>query len=273
MTTWHRLAVGVMVVTGMAACAAPEIDTETKKSSSSNLESRWQPPASDATGTYEGLGGEGCAGGLKPGTKALGEQVKAQFGVSYGGYSCRANTANTKELSIHAVGRALDVMVGQGNEKGNEIANYFVENATTLGIDLIIWNHTLWKVTPSGATSRAYTGPNPHTDHVHAEVTRATAASGPGQVTTDPNTTDPNATDPNATTDPNMTDPNAMDPNATDPNATTDPNMTDPNATMGVDANGDDLGPYSDETELECEVDTDCDPSGQLVCDQGYCTF
>jgi hypothetical protein len=261
MTMWHRLAVAAMVVVGFAACAAPEIPEESKKSSTSKLEDRWQPPSSDATGTYEGLGGEGCAGGLKPGTQALGEQVKAQFGVSYGGYSCRANTGNTKELSIHAVGRALDVMVGQGSEKGNEIANYFVENATTLGIDLIIWNHTLWKVTPTGATSRAYTGPNPHTDHVHAEVTHAVAESGPGQV--DAPTTDPNATDPNAT-DPNATDPNATDPNATDPNG--DPYADDPYAS-------DDQGPYSDESEVECYADTDCDPSGQLICDQGYCTL
>lgn len=182
-----RLLPTVTVLLGFVACTAPEVgEGEAKRSSTSKLAARWEPPASDATGTYEGLAGEGCSGGLKPGTQALGEQVKARFGVSYGGYACRANTANTKELSIHAVGRALDVMVGQGSSKGDEVANYFVQNATTLGVDLIIWNHTLWKVTPNGPSSRQYTGPNPHTDHVHAEVTRAVAASGPGQVAGEP---------------------------------------------------------------------------------------
>lgn len=159
----------------VAACTVPGTGEDTG-SRSSNITDRWQPPQSSASGTYEGVNGEQCSGGLKPGTKALGDQIKQQFGFSYGGYACRSNTADSSQLSIHAVGRALDIMTSSGDE----VANYLVENADTLGVQLIIWNRTLWKITPSGATSRQYTGPNPHTDHVHAEVTSATAENGPG---------------------------------------------------------------------------------------------
>jgi hypothetical protein len=264
-----RLAVVLSLASTALACSsAPALETEGQ--TRSRFTARWQPPESTATGTYEGLNGEGCSGGLLPGTKALGEQLKTQFGTSYGGYSCRANTANTSQLSIHAVGRALDV-TASGSD-GETIANHLVQNAETLGVDLIIWNHTLWKVTPTGATSREYTGPNPHTDHVHAEVTSATAASGPGQA-------DPSA-DPAATTDPNAdpaatpADPAASsqtDPGQTDPSQSqTDPNQADP----GQDYPGP-AGPSlpGDYDEMECRTDTDCDPSGQLFCDQGYCVW
>lgn len=256
-----RLAVVVALASTALACSsAPPLETEGQ--TRSRFTARWQPPASTATGTYEGLNGEGCAGGLRPGTKALGEQLKTQFGTTYGGYACRANTANTSQLSIHAVGRALDV-TASGSD-GDTIANHLVQNAETLGVDLIIWNHTLWKVTPTGATSREYTGPNPHTDHVHAEVTSATAASGPGQA-------GPSA-DPAASTDPNA------DPAATpaDPAATpADPGQTDPGQTNPGQGYPGPVGASlpGDYEEMECRKDTDCDPSGQLFCDQGYCVW
>jgi hypothetical protein len=253
-----RLVVVVGLATTALACSsAPSVETEGQ--TRSRFSARWQPPDSTATGTYEGLNGEGCSGGLLPGTKALGEQLKAQFSTTYGGYACRANTANSSQLSIHAVGRALDV-TASGSD-GDAIANHLVQNAETLGVDLIIWNHTLWKVTPSGATSREYTGPNPHTDHVHAEVTSATAANGPGQA-------NPSADPAAATTDPNA------DPAATpaDPAASSsaDPSQTDPGQARPRPADPVVPGDYE---EMECRTDTDCDPSGQLFCDHGYCVW
>ncbi|MBX3227759.1 MAG: hypothetical protein KIT84_15490 [Labilithrix sp.] len=156
------LAFGVVVAVAVVGCAEDVAEGDT-----------WTPPASDAMGVYEGVGDEGCAGGLKPGTKELGERLEAQFDTTFGGYSCRANTANAKELSLHAVGRALDV--DASGELGDRIADYVVTHASELGVQLVIWNHTLWRITPDGATSRPYTGPNPHVDHVHVEVDRATA--------------------------------------------------------------------------------------------------
>ncbi len=273
-TTILRAGVLTAIAALAVACATEPAPLEKRVTRQSRLGDgeRWQPVESNATGTYEGLNGEGCSGGLKPGTKQLGEQIKQQFGTSYGGYSCRANTANPKELSIHAVGRALDITTS--GSAGEQIANFLVTNASTLGVQLIIWNHTLWKVTPSGATSRAYTGPNPHTDHVHAEVNTATAANGPGQVdgTTGPGTNDPN--DPMGTgTDAGVGDPN-------DPNG--DPMGTNPPTGAGGPGDPMDPGgyppgpgaPYGDEgEEMECRSDMDCDPNGIIMCDQGYCIF
>ena len=77
-------------------------------------------------------------------------------------------------MSMHGTGRALDIFTTRA-AGGDEVANYLVRNANQLGIQLVIWNRTLWKVTPGGGSSRAYGGPNPHTDHIHAELTRAAA--------------------------------------------------------------------------------------------------
>ena len=241
------LAVSLTAV--LAACSSEDPLLEGRKGSRSNITNRWEPPESNATGTYEGLNGEGCSGGLKPGTRQLGDQLKSQFNTSYGGYACRANTANKSQLSIHAIGRALDI--NASGSAGDEIANHLVNNAEAFGIQLIIWNRTVWRIGPSGPTSRQYTGPNPHTDHVHAEVSTAIASSGPGEGTGMPDDQEPNGSDPNGN-DPNGNDPNGNDPNGNDPN---DP-WWDPS--MGDD-------------EMECRTDADCDPSGYVMCDQGYC--
>ncbi len=270
--TWKLSLFAVGVAAVLSACSSAE-PIEGRKTTKSKVDGdRWQPPESSASGTYEGLNGEGCSGGLKPGTRALGDQIKQQFGVTYGGYSCRANTADKSQLSIHAVGRALDIMTSGAS--GDEIANHLVQNADTLGVQLIIWNRTLWKVTPNGPTSRAYTGPNPHTDHVHAEVNSAVAASGPGQV----EPTGEQCQDPN---DPSCqgqepTGEQCQDPN--DPNCQEDPwggpggqcqDPYDPNC--GGDGWGEDDDGWYDEA--ECWTATDCDPSGQVMCDQGYCMW
>lgn len=237
------LAVSLTAV--LAACSSEDPLLEGRKGSRSNITNRWEPPESNATGTYEGLNGEGCSGGLKPGTRQLGDMLKSQFNTSYGGYACRANTANKSQLSIHAIGRALDI--NASGSDGDEIANHLVNNAEAFGIQLIIWNRTVWKIGPSGPTSRQYTGPNPHTDHVHAEVNTAVASSGPGEATDAPIDQDPNGT-----SDPN--DPNGSD----DPNGSGDPNDPWWDPEMGDD-------------EVECRTDFDCDPSGYVMCDQGYC--
>ncbi len=277
-----RLASAASLLAIVAACTASPEPGETRVSSTSKAKSgRWSPPESDATGTYEGLKGEGCAGGLKPGTEALGEQLKQQFDISYGGYSCRANTGNTSQLSIHAVGRALDITAS--GSKGDQIADFLVENAESLGIQLIIWNRTVWMISGNGPTSKAYSGPNPHTDHVHAEVNSATAANGPGGSKA-PTGADPN--DPNGSMNPNdpgyypndpgyyPNDPNAYpnDPNAypNDPNAPNaypyDPN----NPGQGGNPYGGDWNP---DEEIECRTAVECDPSGSVRCVEGFCDY
>jgi len=85
-----------------------------------------------------------------------------------------------RERSLHAVGRAADVMVPRqslAGPEGTSLANWLVENAQALGVQLVIWDHSVWQ--GSSRPERRFTpysGPNPHVDHVHVELT---AAPGP----------------------------------------------------------------------------------------------
>jgi hypothetical protein len=102
-----------------------------------------------------------------PGTEALGEHLQAKFGGSYGGYSCRPNTADGSKQSVHGTGRAIDFFPNNKAE-GDAIANLCVSNHAKWGIQLVIWWYRDW-FCDQGWTS--YGGPVPHTDHLHIELT------------------------------------------------------------------------------------------------------
>lgn len=154
---------------------------------------RWTiPPDVRAAGEaqlvrYDGApawdGGRNCSGTFTAGAAELRRHILATFpGVTaIGGYSCRPNTANTSETSVHGIGRALDIMIPRIGSRGNAavgdpIANWLVRNAAAIGIQYIIWNRVQWNGSRSGRKDNAYTGPNPHTDHIHAELNRDGAA-------------------------------------------------------------------------------------------------
>jgi hypothetical protein len=132
---------------------------------------------------YDDVGSR-CTGGFTPGAKALGAMLDSRFDNEIRrneGYACRANTANTSKLSMHAMGRAVDVMMAdvsgsaRGQAAGKKIADYLLLNADLLGVQFIIWNRT--KCNMSQKTCGRYGGPNPHTDHIHVELTEAAAAN------------------------------------------------------------------------------------------------
>lgn len=78
----------------------------------------------------------------------------------------------------HPSGRALDLMINDipnGAAVGQRMADYLAANATSLGVDTLIWNRRSWNV--RRGTWVPYTGTNPHTDHVHA-LFGATAPTG-----------------------------------------------------------------------------------------------
>ncbi len=128
----------------------------------------------DSPGPWDG--GAHCAGSHLPGTGRLADYLRTFPGVSrVGGYSCRANTANAREMSVHGTGRALDIMLPDP-AYGDDIANWLVANANVLGVQLVIWDRVIWN--SERRTTRPYTGPSSHTDHIHVELTRA-AANGP----------------------------------------------------------------------------------------------
>ena len=123
--------------------------------------------------------GGNCTGSFTQGAAELRQHILANFrGVAaIGGYSCRQNSANLKETSVHGVGRALDIMIpivgGRAHGAiGDPIANWLVRNASVIGIQYIIWNRVSWGGNRGAPKDRSYTGPNPHIDHIHAELNK-----------------------------------------------------------------------------------------------------
>lgn len=137
---------------------------------------------------YTGAGpwndGMDCSGGLSPGAGIVRAYLLEHFPQidRIGGYNCRRNTGNTANMSIHAVGRALDIMlplsVGDAdNDLGDPIGAWLIENAEIIGIQYIIWDEHTWMAARApGEKGRAYTGPNPHHDHLHVELSAEAGA-------------------------------------------------------------------------------------------------
>ena len=114
-----------------------------------------------------------------PGTNEVREYLLARFsGIRNSGtYCCRQNSNNLSELSVHAIGRAIDLGVPQiagaaDNTVGDAVANFLVENAEYIGIQRVIWDYTFW----NGERGFGSLGGNPHTDHIHVELSQAGAA-------------------------------------------------------------------------------------------------
>lgn len=130
----------------------------------------------DRAGSWNG--GASCSVGLKSGTQALGEALRARWGGSWGGFSCRPNTADTSQLSVHGTGRAVD-WFQPSHQAGDEAARWLVENHEKFGIQLVIWDRKDWSCSAldnvpgvgAGDGWTPYGGPNPHTDHLHIELT------------------------------------------------------------------------------------------------------
>ena len=170
-----------------------EVDAELRPEIVSALRrpGKWTPPESViAKGRsqylpYEAAGSR-CSGGMTPGAVELGRFIHANFpGVSsVQGYNCR-NIGGSSTLSLHGVGRALDIMIpvdgswsdrgSADNDKGDPIANWLIENAETIGIQYIVWDRRSWGAHRSGSKLRDYGGSHAHHDHLHIELTTAAA--------------------------------------------------------------------------------------------------
>lgn len=112
-----------------------------------------------------------CTGGAGLGARALMAALILRHGraKSWGIYNCRDTALGN--MSAHSEGRALDV--GCSITVGNRIVKHLLRiGPWRLGISVIIHNRVIYsKRSPRG---RRYTG-NPHTDHVHIEMTRKAA--------------------------------------------------------------------------------------------------
>src|SRR5688572_13642167 len=111
---------------------------------------RWTLPADVAAAgaplvRYDGPppwdGGANCTGTFTEGARALRDFLNERFPQirEIQGYSCRQNTANAAETSVHGTGRALDVMIpldsgAADNGIGDEVANWLVVNSSAIGV-------------------------------------------------------------------------------------------------------------------------------------------
>ncbi|HSO39956.1 MAG TPA: MYXO-CTERM sorting domain-containing protein [Labilithrix sp.] len=201
-----------------------------------------------------------CAGKLKPGGKVLGEYLVDRFAIvsSVGGYACRRNTADLERMSVHGTGRALDVFIPTvngtaNNAQGDKVANWLILNAQKIGVQLIIWDHSIWRA--NGTNDATYGGPIPHIDHLHVELTNEAAAHSTRWFTTDDDAGEPDGS--TATTDAGDTDTDTDDAGATpEPDAAPPP----PKDAGGKDAAAPpepDAAPPSDDTTVPPAPDAD----------------
>lgn len=123
-----------------------------------------------------------CTGAAAPGALAFMAWFLAVYGPMGGRnggiYACRT-IAGTRTLSVHAEGRADDLMIpnGQATVWGWDLAQWLVDNSAELGIQLVIYRRHVWSARYADQGWRPYGGDDPHWDHAHVEFTRDAAAT------------------------------------------------------------------------------------------------
>lgn len=119
-----------------------------------------------------------CTGSPTPGARALMAWYLAVYGpiggTNLGIYNC-AVIPGTRSLSLHAEGRAADLGVPAVTGWATALAQTLVDHSGELGVQCVIFNRRIWSSAHPYEGWRTYTGSNPHTDHLHAEVSRSAA--------------------------------------------------------------------------------------------------
>jgi hypothetical protein len=103
------------------------------------------------------------SGGLVAGAQELRRIITERFGISnIGGWR------PADKYGEHSTGRALDVMVGNNQAKGDAIKDFVLDNASALDLKWVIWRQHLYY--PGGGGHDMPNRGNPtqnHMDHVH----------------------------------------------------------------------------------------------------------
>jgi putative peptidoglycan binding protein len=114
-----------------------------------------------------------CTGSATAGARALMAwflgAYSAQGGSNLGIYNCRS-VAGTSTTSLHGEGRAADLGVPVGAAWAQTLADKLVALSGELGIQCVIYNRRIWSGSYPNSGWRAYGGSNPHTNHLHVEL-------------------------------------------------------------------------------------------------------
>jgi len=82
-------------------------------------------------------------------------------------------------LDGHRAGYGVDLGIKSGPQRlanGSRLANWLVQNAEAIGIQLVVWTRTAWVAGgAAGGRWAEYTGESPHEDHVHLDLSPAGA--------------------------------------------------------------------------------------------------
>ena len=124
-------------------------------------------------------GAKKCTSGAQPGAQGMMQCFLAKYkrlgGKNLGIYDCRTVRGGST-TSLHGEGRAVDLgITPHGASYGTDLANRLLNNSKELGIQCIIWNREIWSGAHPKSGWRKYTGTNPHVDHLHVELSWATA--------------------------------------------------------------------------------------------------
>jgi ParB-like chromosome segregation protein Spo0J len=104
--------------------------------------------------------------GAQVDTIAVAEAAQQLFGINDIGMYRSADGYNE-----HASGEAADVMVGTNKSMGDQVAQYFLQNAGQFGVQYLLWQQTQWNPdgTKSKMADRGGATAN-HMDHVHVRT-------------------------------------------------------------------------------------------------------
>jgi hypothetical protein len=122
-----------------------------------------------------------CAGKAQDGAKALMSwhlgAYQAKGAENHGIYNCREIRGSSRP-SVHSEGRAADLGVPDTGEKwAQSLANFLVNYSKELGIQCVIYNRRIWSGAHPDSGWRQYGGVNPHTRHLHVELSWGAARS------------------------------------------------------------------------------------------------
>jgi hypothetical protein len=99
-----------------------------------------------------------------------------------GGFNRRPT--ETGGFSAHSEGRAADIHLDAFDpihlQIGDALVQMFIDYATDLGVDHIIWNREIWSADRAQEGLRTWPPDrNPHTNHVHVAFTRQGSQAAP----------------------------------------------------------------------------------------------
>lgn len=109
--------------------------------------------------------------GLK-GISSNASKAADYFGGRYGIRSIGGRGPGSVPGSDHPKGLALDFMINNipnGKARGTSLANDVIKNYKAWNVKYVIWNRYIWF---PGRGWHKYSGPSPHTDHVHVSFLR-----------------------------------------------------------------------------------------------------